>query len=149
MTDNDSASTYSQDPLDDTWLIDAANWWSDALQLAGKRFRQRLDTAAKAYAAQRSRKRPDPTDFDHHFREHALPKLHFWARFLGKRCAITRLTGSPWGADFGWSFEHCCSILMREALNLGAAEVSDLYALEEHLYDRLVAEIVAHQPENC
>lgn len=99
---------------------DAALWWSDALQVAGAGFRARMDANAKEPPAAP----PVPREYDRHFRQLALPKLEFWARYLGKRITTQ-----------GWDYLWCMDVLMREAIALGAAHLAEPESLREYLDD--------------
>lgn len=109
-------------PMTPEELHEAALWWSDALQVAGAGFRARMDANAKEPPAAP----PVPREYARHFRQLALPKLEFWARYLGKR-VITQ------GWDYGW----CIDVLMREAIAIGAAHLADPESLREHLDDMM------------
>lgn len=70
MSDNDSSTNNPQEPVGDDWLKAAADWWSDALQVAGKDFRRTLDADARKAAADA----PEQVDPDH-FNQHVTPDL--------------------------------------------------------------------------
>lgn len=131
--DNDSSQNNPQDQNSDDWLNAAGQWWSDALSVDGAGFRARLDAEIRAQAKPKA---SIPTAFDAHFRQHALPKLEFWARYLGKRIA-----------QKDWDYTWCHDVLVREALSLGASDTSDFQGLVDHLADRLVEAVMAHDQE--
>lgn len=81
MSDNDSPSNDSQasnaPPGDDAWLNEAAAWWSEALSVAGKGFRDRMDADAKREREKPAQARiPDSfTQFDLTFQKIVPAKL--------------------------------------------------------------------------
>lgn len=112
MSDNDSSTNNPQVPPDDDWLKAAANWWSEALSVAGARFRARLDRNAK-----KPRPANDPvplTDFDRHFQKHVGPKL------LNLITALAPLVERNL-----YSFQEAHSAVWRIAWKKGAAHLSD------------------------
>lgn len=131
MHDDDASPTHPQAPTDDDWLKAASSWWSEARQVAGAGFRARLDREIRLQV-----KPPAhiPTAFDAQFRQHALPKLAFWARYLGKRIARK-----------DWDYTWCHDVLVREALSLGASDTTDFQGLIDYLSDRLVEAIMANE----
>ena len=131
MTDNDSSPNNSQEALDDDWLIDSPyRHLSPADRASITAIWDRF--LAKA-PKPKSRK---AGDFDVHFRSHALPKLLFWARYLGKHIALD-----------DWQWSRCCDVLEREALALGAHGLADYYSLLEYLADQMMQATLAHEQE--
>lgn len=112
MSDNDSSTNNPQEPVGDDWLKAAADWWSDALQVAGKDFRRKLDADAK-----KPRPAPEPTpltDFDRHFQELVGPRL---------LNLITAL--APMVERDVYSFQDARSAVWRIARKHGANTLSD------------------------
>lgn len=128
MTDNDSSQNNPQVPQDDDWLKAAADWWSDALQVAGKDFRRKLDADAK-----KPRPAPEPTpptNFDRHFQDLVGPKL------LNLIVAL-----APMITHNLYSFSEARTAVWRIARKSGAEHLS--LAAEIELEDWIASELVA------
>ena len=96
-----------------------------------RRLAQRWDAKPPRHAA--------PKEFDHHFRETALPSLELLARRYARRIVQDAET-------HGFNFGECLEWLLREAIRRGAWNLSDPVGLEDHLGSYLAEQIVALDP---
>lgn len=113
MPDNDSSKTYPQGPSHDDWLIDAANWWRQALRTGGAEWRARLDKEARDWLRD-ARPRDELTPFDLDFMREVCPRLTGHIRF-----------GATMVGQGLESFALAHRRVMQVALDLGAAHLSD------------------------
>lgn len=127
MSDHDSSPNNPQAQNSEDWLKDAADWWSQALAVAGAGCRARLDAQARKGEADRP-ERVSPELFNAHVADDLLAVIKGFGCFI-------RLDM----ADYSEAMDSCLAFAwQRGAWGLSAAHFADL---QDWIHEQLAATI--------